>query len=399
MKRFPWVFHPLVVFALVLLLVSGRDAGAAPGVTLSVSSVPPAPNVFPYGGGPKVGEQLTLTATATALPPGFSDTLYEFTAVLEQSGEPFIIQHLSTAKEVTWTAPKAGDYDFKVEVRKGAATASGTRNGFHVKPTGIPHIEISSSPPVMAQSGAFTISARVAPIPPSGPPQFPPVHHRIWFGYRLEFLQPPNLDIIWEGSESWHEAVGVHPVVWTPDPPLAPGAYTIQVHVQSFRNHMLMAEDTKGGASPAYFYRNLYVVLLPPGPCPTPAHTKDPRLPFGWSNPITTHNASNLPVATRQGAADCAVAGFSINDILNHPQLRVRKLNVSCTNCHINIARAWFCDALPGGFFHSQDSEPSATLETTLYKLFVDWKNRGCPEPFDSSGIRAPPLGDRPSRR
>jgi hypothetical protein len=278
-----------------------------------------------------------------------------------------------------WTAPKAGDYSFKVEVKKGAATATDTRGGYHVEPAVIPTVAIWATPPVKAQSGAFTISAGIAPKPLTGPALLPPTKHRIWFGYRQEFVGSTN--VTWD--ESWHEVHGAHPAVWTPTPPLTPGAYAIFVHVQSFRNDMLIAEGTRGGASPSYFYRNVYVVLLPLAPCPTPVHTKNPRQPFGWVNPVTTHNSWNLPVASPQGAADCAIAGFGIDAILNHPQLRVRKLNVSCTNCHVSLmagapGRAWFCSALPDGFYHHQHGEPSATEETTLYKLFAAWKMSGC---------------------
>src|SRR2546429_9267871 len=86
---------------------------------------------------------------------------------------------------------------------------------------------------------------------------------------------------------------------------------------------------------PGSFYRGYSVVLLAPGPFPaaSPA-AADPTLPFGWKTPITPQNALGEPVAQKQGTADCAIAGYNIDDIANQPNARVRSINVSCTNCH-----------------------------------------------------------------
>ncbi len=92
-----------------------------------------------------------------------------------------------------------------------------------------------------------------------------------------------------------------------------------------------------------------YIVLYPPGPCPAPATPADPNIPFGWLNPITPQNswpAAVRATASRSSAgrtetvstpvklANCAIAGYTINDIVNNRHVRVRSINVSCVNCH-----------------------------------------------------------------
>ncbi|MGH6783570.1 MAG: hypothetical protein ACREBP_02990, partial [Sphingomicrobium sp.] len=75
------------------------------------------------------------------------------------------------------------------------------------------------------------------------------------------------------------------------------------------------------------------------------------------------------------------IAGQSLERIGNQPQLRVRKINVSCVNCHLakmagSNGKNWLCNHLPEGFWHA----PAPDNETVLYNLLANWKSRGCPD-------------------
>ena len=400
MKNFPGAYSQLAIPIALFVLVSSARAVASPAaakaappllplhVTLSVA---PAPSPFPFGSSPKVGDGTLITLTATLPQPvmatlpratGPSSTTYpqysvqySFTAVLLPSGQTFVLQ--SDANQAKWTPPKGGDYNFNVVVRRGPAEGSATVNNFHVRPSFASTAKISANPPVMALPGAFTISAMVSPLPPHVLPGVGAMMNRFWFSSVQQFVYPPS-------TQSWQGPISTvsNTAVWNPSPHLAPGLYAIPVYVQTFIYNVLIAEGF-GTTSPsqADFYRGYYTVLLPPGPCPTPTPTSDPTQPFGWLTPITTQNSSGQPVATRRGSANCAIAGYSINDIANNPQLRVRTINVSCSNCHIgmmagNVGRNWFCNVLPAGFPHNQPPEN----EATLYNLFANWKIRGCPD-------------------
>lgn len=366
---------------------SARAAGSSAGTTLSppllhvhsfyvTLSVSPAPSPFPYWGSPKVGDgtQITLTAIlppVIATSPGLE---FSFTAELLPSGQTFVLQN--NGNQATWTPPKGGDYNFNVVVRRGSAEGGAAVNNFHVRPKFASTAKVFANPPVMALPGAFSISATV--LPPSVLPHLfygAVIMNRFWFGYVQQFVP---YALVWQTPISTVS----NTALWNPNPQLAPGLYGIEAYVQTFLNDVLIAEGFgTTGSFPADFYRGYYVVLLPPGPCPTPTPTADPTLPFGWLTPITTQNSSGQPVATPQGLAACAIAGYSINDIANNPQLRVRTINVSCSNCHIglmtgSVGRDWFCNVLPAGFPHTQPPDN----EATLYNLFADWKTQGCPD-------------------
>jgi hypothetical protein len=375
---------PVVFF---VVAGSAGAAGSPAGATLSppplhvasfyVSlSVSPAPSPFPYWGSPTVGDGTQITLTAT-LPPAnatFPNLQFSFTAELLPSGQTFALQN--NGNQATWTPHKGGDYNFKVVVRRGSAEGGAAVNNFHVKPKFASTAKVYANPPAMALPGAFTISATV--MPHSVMPHFPFVAvtmNRFWFGYAQQFVP---YALVWQNPISTLS----HTALWNPNPQLTPGLYGIEVYVQTFSNHVLIAEGFGTTSSvPADFYRGYYVVLLPPDPCPTPTPAADPTLPFGWLTPITTQNSSGQPVATPQGSAACAIAGYSINDIANNAQLRVRTIDVSCSNCHIalmawNTGRDWFCNVLPAGFPHTQPPDN----EAALYNLFADWKTRACPD-------------------
>ena len=387
MKNFLVAHSQLAIPIALFVLVSSARAAESPAaakpaapilhVTLQVTlSVSPAPSPFPFGGSPKVGDgtQITLTATLPQ-PPLPGPPQYSFTAVLLPSGQTFALQN--EANQAKWTPPKGGDYNFKVVVRQGPAVeGSATVSNFHVRPSFASTAKISANPPVMSLPGAFTISAMVPPLPPHVLPGAGGMMNRFWFSSVQQFV--PQSPQSWQGPISTASNTGV----WKPNPHLARGLYAIQVYVQTFIYNVLIAEGF-GTTSffPADFYNGYYVVLVPPGPCPTPTPTADPTQPFGWLTPITTQNSSGRNVATPQGSANCAIAGYSIKDIANNPQLRVRTINVSCSNCHIglmagNAGRDWFCNVLPLGFPHNQPPDNDATL----YNLFAYWKSHGCPD-------------------
>ncbi len=378
MKKLLGARSQLAIPIALFVLVSSARAAESPATvkTLQVTlSVSPAPSPFPFWSSPKVGDGTQITLTATLPQPVMASLpgppRYSFTAVLLPSGQTFVLQN--EANQAKWAPPKGGDYNFRVVVRQGLAVeGSATVSNFHVRPSFASTAKISANPPVMSLPAAFTISAMVPALPPHLLPGA--MMNRFWFSSVQQFV--PQSPQTWQGPISTERNTGV----WKPH--LAPGLYAIQAYVQTFMYNVLTAEGFgTTSASPADFYRGYYVVLLPPGPCPTPTPTADPTQPFGWLTPITTQNSSGQPVATRQGSANCAIAGFSINAIANDPQLRVRTINVSCSNCHIGLmagngGRDWFCNVLPLGFSHTQPPDN----EATLYNLFANWKSRGCPD-------------------
>jgi hypothetical protein len=383
---------PIALFVLVSSARAAESPAAAkpasqlPHVTLQATlSVSPPPSPFPFGGSPKVGDGTPITLTATLPQPVVATSTfpypqysvqYSFTAVLLPSGQTFVLQNdANQANQAKWTPPKGGDYNFNVVVRRGPAEGSATVNNFHVRPSFVFFTaKISANPPVMSLPGAFTISAMVPALPPHLVPGLGAMMNRFWFSSVQQFV--PQSPQTWQGPISTERNTGV----WKPH--LASGLYGIQAYMQTFMYNVLVAEGFGTTSSfPADFYRGYYVVLLSPGPCPTPTPTADPTQPFGWLTPITTQNSSGRNVATPQGSANCAIAGYSINDIANNPLLRVRTINVSCSNCHIglmagNVGRNWFCNVLPLGFSHTQPPDN----EATLYNLFANWKSRGCPD-------------------
>ncbi len=156
---------------------------------------------------------------------------------------------------------------------------------------------------------------------------------------------------------------------WTPSPQPTPDFYQFGVHVQTFQNNHLVAEGAGG--------LDGYVVLIPPGPCASSTAPSNPTLPFGWLSPITTQNTTQ-PVGTAQSGADCAMAsstaGYTLHDVVNNPQLRVRKINVACVNCHVDWGwqqKSAFCQHVPS-FGHATD-------EPVLNNLLQYWKSQGCP--------------------
>jgi hypothetical protein len=400
MKNFPGAYSELAIPIALFVLVSSARAVETPAAANPASallplhvnlSVSPAPSPFPFGSSPKVGDGTLITLTATLPQPvmaaspratGPTSTTYpqfsvqySFTAVLLPTGQTFVLQN--DANQAKWTPPKGGDYNFNVVVRRGPAEGSAAVNNFHVRPSFVFFTaKISANPPVMSLPDAFTISATVPPLPPhlAG---VGAMMNRFWFSSVQQFVYPPS-------PQTWQSPIstGNTSAAWKPNPHLAHGLYAILVYMQTFMNNVLIAEGFgTTSTSPADFYRGYYTVLLPSGPCPTPTPTADPTQPFGWLTPITTQNSSGQSVATRQGSANCAIAGYSINDIANNPQLRVRTINVSCSNCHIgmmagNVGRNWFCNVLPLGFVHTQPPDN----EATLYNLLANWKSRGCPD-------------------
>jgi hypothetical protein len=348
-------------------------------VTLSAD---PLPQPLPYEGSPRVGDgtPIKLTATSTQALP---QALYAFIATLPLSGQTFVVRNLGPANHASWIPPKGGDYNFTVYVKRGSVWGSGTLNAFHVKPSIASTPQLSASPPVKALPGAFTIRAIVpgfstasASIPPA-PPALS--SNKVWFSYTQQFVPPPPVPI-WQGPIS---TTGNHPA--PSSPALTPGAYTVRAYAQTFIHSVLVAEGfaTPAPFSPDFYLSTYYIVLLPQGPCPAPTPTADPTQLFGWVIPITTQNGLNLPVATPQGSADCPIAGYNINDIANNPDVRVRMINVSCTNCHVALmagqpGRSWLCNVLPFGFPHVH--YPDQPTEDTLFKLLTNWWTRGCPD-------------------
>ena len=280
-----------MLFALLLPPPPGRAATAAPL--------------------PTVGQPITLTATIPprSFPQLLLKTVYSFSARLFPSGQTFQIP--SENNVATWSPSKAGDYRFRVLVTHGAAHGSATVDQYHVKPSLVSSVTLHADPPAKALPGNYSFRAHVS-VPALKPIPLPtmPAVHRLWCMYQRQFIAEP---VTWEGPVDSVSATKV----WQPNPPLIQGLYLVSAYVQSFRHNVLIAEG-KGWSTtspPQSFYRGYYAVLLPPAPCPGPTSTSDPAQPFGWVTPITEQNALGESIASPQGAADCAIAGYSIEDI------------------------------------------------------------------------------------
>ncbi len=238
-------------------------------------------------------------------------------------------------------------------------------------------VKISPYPPSQSVPGRISLKATV-PAMPSG------TFNRFLFSYAPAFGSQSHPGPFQSGQATIETSGST--AVWMLQPQPLPNLYVMQVDVQTFdQASMTLIAD---GA--AIFGANMpnggYIVLYLPGPCPAPATLVDPNIPFGWLNPITPQNSwREVAIASRQpGAvsvstpvklANCAIAGYAINDIVNNPQVRVRSINVSCVNCH--SAWGWqqksiFCRQVPP-FYHLQ-------TDPLLYYLLQNWKNRGCPD-------------------
>lgn len=346
------------------------------------------PQSLPYPSSTPVGAQVILTAEVTGGEPPQMLT-YNFVALVPLNGDPYPLGG-GSSPGVQWTPKEAGDFQLTATVRELVPTPSAglhppppiipcgtaTVNNYHVKPQTVLTVTLSANPSSQKTSdimqipyslpGSITLNATGGGTPPG-------FFNKFLFSYSpyWQYQAPP----IGQGAVSSEFPLAK----WTINPQPVPGLYTMGVDVQTFTsgNSRLVAEGTSR-LSP-------YLVLIPPQPCPTPAAPANPTVPFGWVNPITTQNTTQ-PVGTPQQGADCAIAGYNINDIANNPQVRVRKINVSCTNCHMGMmagttGRSWFCGVLPNGFPHySSVNPPPPNNETTLYNLLADWKNRGCPD-------------------
>jgi hypothetical protein len=191
------------------------------------------------------------------------------------------------------------------------------------------------------------------------------------------------------------------------NPSLPPGLYRIFVYVRTFANNVLIAEGhgaSQSDPNTPYFYRSYFVVQFPPGACPIATIPADPTQAFSWAtNPITPENVSSF-TGTLDGQnlfvgaipeANCPIAGYNIRDIVTLEQLRVRKINVSCKNCHQGLfelavtvppadptpaRKGFLCLYLLSLFPHTQYPDYGAQAEDTLFQLFTNWWSRGCPD-------------------
>lgn len=287
-------------------------------------------------------------------------TRYRFEAKIPMNGDHYDFAGSSTW---LWTPQEAGDYVITatvIELVPGNPTripCGSASTPYHVAPQKISNVTLSATPASMSVPGNIALHASV----PGG---FPGVNrYKFAFSYGKYWRQsdPPMATTTITTANPKAD--------WTLTPQPAPDLYRMQVDVETFVFNHLVAEG-QAMLDPA----NGYAVLFARSPCPPANRTSTPSTPFGWLNPITAQNTTQ-PVSSRIPNADCAIAGYSINDIVNNPQVRVRKINVACNNCHMDFAwqqKSAFCN-YAAGFGH-------ASTDPVLQSLLLDWNHRGCPD-------------------
>ncbi len=332
-------------------------------------TLPVTLNVVPVG-----NNQVGINAQVSGVPP--QATVYRFVAAIPLNGHTYYPDPgTPNAPTWIWTPTEAGDYiltaNVVVEVPAGSPTHEpatipcGTAStSYHVSPTTTSMVTISPNPPSQSLPGFISLHATV-----SVPGMLSGTFNKFQFSYAPRCCQPGS-------GQSGQATIKTKNSYadWILRPQPGPNLYVLQVIVDSYdqASMTLIAEGKK------IFGANMpnggYIVLYPPGPCPAPATPADPTIPFGWLNPITPQNTTQ-PVSTPVGLANCAIAGYAINDIVNNPQVRVRAINVSCVNCH--SAWGWqqkssFCNVVQA-FYHT-------STDPTLSNLLQNWKNGGCPD-------------------
>jgi hypothetical protein len=321
---------------------------------------------------------VSITAeVATSVPP--NATRYTFVATIPLNGHSYYPDP-GTANAPTWiwTPKEAGDYGLTANVvllvpagpssTEPARIPCGTATvNYHVSPQAVSTVTLTPNPASQSVPGNISVNANVSAFGITFNKFLFSYFNKFLFSYALHWGQPgPD-----QSGQATIETVNAY-ADWTLQPQPLPNLYDLKVTVDTYAFLTLIAEGKAiyGANTP----NGGYIVLYSPGPCPTPASPADPTVPFGWLNPITSQNTTEA-VSTPVGSANCSIAGYALNDILNNPQVRVRAINVSCINCHSSWGwqqKSTFCSAVPA-FGHTQ-------TDPTLSNLLQNWKSRGCPD-------------------
>jgi hypothetical protein len=101
----------------------------------------------------------------------------------------------------------------------------------------------------------------------------------------------------------------------------------------------------------------------------------------GWKTPITTENWPVDPAKLHLEGAPHSLIGLTLEQIVTDPNIQIRPDAASCMDCHDwaeEITAESFCRRIDDFITTDQDGE--GPKPKVLKDIFIDWKNRNCPD-------------------
>ncbi|MGD9244946.1 MAG: hypothetical protein PVH36_08445 [Desulfobacterales bacterium] len=101
----------------------------------------------------------------------------------------------------------------------------------------------------------------------------------------------------------------------------------------------------------------------------------------GWKTPITTENWPVDPAKLHLEGAPHGIIGLSLEQIVTDSNIQVRPDGASCMDCHDwaeEMTAESFCRRIDDFITTDQDGE--GPKPEVLKDIFIDWKNRNCPD-------------------
>ena len=101
----------------------------------------------------------------------------------------------------------------------------------------------------------------------------------------------------------------------------------------------------------------------------------------GWKTPITKENWPVDPAKLHLEGAPHGLIGLTLEQIVTDPNIQIRPDAASCMDCHDwaeEMTAESFCRRIDDFITTDQDGE--GPKPKVLKDIFIDWKNRNCPD-------------------
>jgi hypothetical protein len=101
----------------------------------------------------------------------------------------------------------------------------------------------------------------------------------------------------------------------------------------------------------------------------------------GWKTPITTENWPVDPAKLHLEGAPHSLLGLTLEQIVTDPNIQIRSDGTSCMDCHDwaqEMTAESFCSRIDDFITTDQDGE--GPKPQVLKDIFIDWKQRNCPD-------------------